>query len=82
MGAMVGNYHMLLTLTELISQDTFNFKAYNFPKIVGGFVLRHSLTDLELFTQVGFGFQLFSQKPGTGRPNQCTNDTVPPQADQ
>lgn len=49
----------------------------DFPKIVGGFVLRKALTDKELFQVAGYGFQLFSQKPGTGKPNLCsTNNSV------
>lgn len=72
MGAIKHNYHMKLVLTELINQDKFDYRAHDFPKIVGGFILRQALTDTELFTAVGFGFQLFSQKPGTNKPNLCT----------
>lgn len=82
MGARRNNYHLLLTLTQLISEEKFNFKAFNFPKIVGGYVLRKSLTTYEMFTQVGYGFQLFSQKPGTGKPNLCSLSEGPADPDQ
>lgn len=45
MGAIKNNYYLKLVLTELVNQDKFNYKFYDFPKIVGGFVLRKSLTD-------------------------------------
>lgn len=35
----------------------------DFPKITGGYVVRKSFTDEEMFTQVGFGFQLISPHP-------------------
>lgn len=72
MGAIKNSYYLKLVLTELINQDKFNYKFYDFPKIVGGYILRKSLTDRELFTKAGYGFQLFSQKPGTGKPNLCS----------
>lgn len=77
-GAQKNCYHLLLTLTELIREEKFDFKATDFPKIVGGFVLRKALTENELFQGTGYGFQLFSQKPGTGKPNLCsTNNSKP-----
>jgi hypothetical protein len=44
--------------------------------MVGGYVLRKALTDRELFTMAGFGFHLFSQKPGTGIPNLCSTINI------
>ena len=43
-GAIKHNYHMRLVLTELIYQEKFDFDRTDFPHIVGGFVLRKSLT--------------------------------------
>lgn len=68
---MKHNYHLHLVLTEIILQENVNYYQFDFPKIVGGYMLRKSLTDFELFTKVGFGFHLFSQKPGTGKANLC-----------
>ena len=72
MGTIKHSYHMRLVLTELINQEKFDYDKVDFPKIVGGFILRKSMTDEELFTVAGYGFQLFSQKPGTGKPNLCS----------
>ena len=71
MGAMKHSYQMRLVLTQLVSQDTFDYNKANFPQIVGGYVLRKTMSEEELYTVAGFGFHLLSQKPGTGKPNLC-----------
>lgn len=45
MGAMKHSCHLKFVLTKLISQDNFDYDKTDFPKIVGGFVLRQALTD-------------------------------------
>jgi len=70
----------LLTLTEIISEEKFDFRAFDFPKIVGGFALRKALTEVDLFQGTGYGFQLFSQKPGTGKPNLCSTHNSDPKS--
>lgn len=72
MGAIPNSYYLNIVLTELILEENFDFHKDTFPRIVGAHILRKSLSDKELFTVPGFGFQLFSQKPGTGKANKCS----------
>ena len=39
------------------------YEEPDYEAIVGGDILRTSMTDDELFTTVGFGFQLFNYNP-------------------
>ena len=62
-GSISNNYHLHFILTKFISQDTLNLDSTNFEKIVGGYVVRRSFTEEELYKNVGFGLQLLMPRP-------------------
>ena len=62
-GSIPHNYHFHYVLTTFISQDTYNYDEEMTPKLVGGYVLRKSYTEEELYKTIGFGFHLIIPKP-------------------
>lgn len=58
MGSKRYAYHLRFVLTELITQQTINYDCGNLEEVVGGGVLRASMRDDEVWTNVWFGFQL------------------------
>ncbi len=41
----------------------YTFEDYDLPWITGAYILRKSVTDSELFTQISFGFHFFVAVP-------------------
>lgn len=70
-GATLHNYHLHLTLTELISEAKIDYRNVYIPSLTGGVIIRKSINDEELFTTVGFGYHLFIPKPASGGVNDC-----------
>ena len=60
---MPNNYHLHYVLNKLISQDMFDLYRPDTPKVVGGFILRQSFTEEELYKIPGFGFHLLMPSP-------------------
>ena len=50
-------------LNRFVSEDTFDYRVSETPRIVGGYVLRTAFTEEELYKIPGFGFHLMSPKP-------------------
>ena len=70
MAATSNNYHLKMTLTELLNERTINFYG-SLPEVTGGFVLRKSLTDFELHTQVTYGQHLTIPNPYQESKDYC-----------
>lgn len=70
MGAAPNNYHMKVLLTELILQETINYKS-DIPYQSGSFVARRSFNDEEFFKVLGLGFHLLLPKPYEPIVNAC-----------
>ena len=62
-GAKRFSYHMRFILAELITEQSMNYDCVDLEAIVGGDVIRMSVTDNELFTTISFGFHLFNYDP-------------------
>ena len=63
MGSTNNNYHLKMVLSELLTQRTFTFYKLDLPWVTGAFMLRKSVTDYQLFTQIGAGYHLFIARP-------------------
>ena len=66
MGAVANNYQLHFVLTRFLSQDIFDFYNTGTPGMVGGFVIRESFTEEEVYKNIGFGFQLLFPAPAQG----------------
>ena len=70
MAATPNNYHLKMTLTQLVNQRTINFWD-SLPFVTGGFALRKSLTDFELYTQTSYGQHLTIPNPYQEAKDYC-----------
>ena len=66
MGSTINNYHLGYVIKTFISQDIFDLYSTTTSRMVGGFTLRKSFTEKELYKNVGFGFHLFMPAPASG----------------
>jgi hypothetical protein len=73
-GARKRSYHLRLVLAELITIQSMNLELTDYEALVGGDVLRVSLTNNELFTTTSFGFNLFTYDPYRTKEDPCDNN--------
>lgn len=59
-GATRHNYHLRIVLEDMLNKNRINLELTDYEALVGGDLLRAVITDHELYTEVGFGFNLFT----------------------
>lgn len=72
MGSRSNSYYLKFILSEIILEEFVSPYSIHIPRMTGAYKLRTAFNLRELFTVVGFGFQLFSQFPGNDKPLKCS----------